>query len=116
VFINNHNGIFTPKLLPMEAQLSPMYGMTVNDFDKDGNMDILMGGNFYQSKPEVGIYDASYGVLLKGDGRGNFTALTTRQSGVNIKGAVRDMLPLQVGKKKIILVAKNNDSLQWMQY
>ena len=60
----------------MEAQLSPMYGIAAEDFDKDGNIDILMGGNFYQSKPEVGIYDASYGILLKGDGKGNFTAVT----------------------------------------
>ena len=41
-----------------------------------------MGGNFYQSKPEVGIYDASYGVLLKGDGKGNFTAVNEKQSGI----------------------------------
>ena len=116
VFINDKNGKFTAKPLPMQAQLSPMYGMAVNDFDKDGNLDILMGGNFYQSKPEVGIYDASYGVLLKGDGKGNFTALTTQQSGVNIKGAVRDILPIQVGKKKVILVAKNNDNVQLMQF
>ena len=115
-FINDKNGKITAKPLPMQAQLSPMYGMAVNDFDKDGNLDILMGGNFYQSKPEVGIYDASYGVLLKGDGKGNFTALTTQQSGVNIKGAVRDILPIQVGKKKVILVAKNNDNVQLMQF
>ena len=75
-----------------------------------------MGGNFYQSKPEVGIYDASYGVLLKGDGKGNFTALTPQQSGVNIKGAIRDMLSIQIGRKKAILVAKNNDSVQMMQF
>jgi hypothetical protein len=42
-----------------------MYGIVVNDFDKDGNADIIMGGNFYESKPEVGIYDASYGIFLK---------------------------------------------------
>jgi hypothetical protein len=88
-----------------------MYAIDAEDFDKDGNIDILMGGNFYQSKPEVGIYDASYGVLLKGDGKANFTALTAQQSGVNIKGAVRDMLSIQIGKKKAILVALNNDSV-----
>ena len=74
VFINNKNGTFTAKALPIAAQLSPMYGIAAEDFDKDGNIDILMGGNFYQSKPEAGIYDASYGILLKGDGKGNFTA------------------------------------------
>ena len=111
VFINNRNGTFTTKALPTEAQLSPMYGIAVKDFDGDGRMDILMGGNLYESKPEAGIYDASYGVLLKGDGQGNFTAEHAQQSGILIKGAVRDIIELKVGKKKIVVVAKNNDQI-----
>ena len=71
-------------------------------------MDILLGGNFYESKPEVGIYDASYGSLLQGDGKGNFAVLPSQQSGLNIKGAVRDMLSLQVNHQPVLLVAKNN--------
>jgi len=116
VFINNGKGGFTSKPLPVEAQLSCMYAIAVEDFDNDGNRDILLSGNFYQSKPEVGIYDASYGVLLKGDGKGNFTALTPQQSGISIRGAVRDILPLKIGKKEKILIAKNNESLQLMQF
>jgi len=112
VFINNKNGTFTIKALPMEAQLSPMYGIAAEDFDKDGNIDILMGGNFYQSKPETGIYDASYGTLLKGDGKGNFTIVPSKQSGINIRGAVRDIVVIQIGKKKAILVAGNNEAIK----
>ena len=108
VFINNGNSTFTTRALPMAAQLSPMYGIAAQDYDGDGNTDLLMGGNFYQSKPEVGIYDASYGVLLKGDGRGNFAAVPAQQSGINIKGAVRDIITLKKGKEDIILVARNN--------
>jgi len=89
-----------------------MYGIVAEDFDNDGHIDILMGGNFYQSKPETGIYDASYGILLKGDGKGNFTALTARQSGISIRGAIRDILVLRIGKKKTILVAENNEVLK----
>ena len=112
VFINNKNGTFTVKALPEQAQFSPMYAITVNDFDKDGNADIVMGGNFYESKPEVGIYDASYGLLLKGDGKGNFTALSAQQSGINIRGAVRDIMMINTGKKNCLIVAKNNDKIQ----
>ena len=112
VFINNKNGTFTRKELPTAAQLSPMYGILVSDFDKDGNVDILMGGNFYQSKPEVGIYDASYGALLKGDGKGNFRALPPQQSGINIRGAVRDMVMIKTAKKKLVLVAENNAAVK----
>ncbi|MEO6498976.1 MAG: VCBS repeat-containing protein, partial [Mucilaginibacter sp.] len=111
VFINNRNGGFTKKALPAEAQLSPMYGLSAADYDGDGKVDLLMGGNLYQSKPEAGIYDASYGVLLKGDGLGGFRALSAGQSGINIKGAVRSIVSLKAGKKTIVVVAKNNDKL-----
>jgi len=93
-----------------------MYGIAADDFDKDGNTDILMGGNFYESKPEVGIYDASYGTLLKGDGKGNFVAVRQNQSGFFSIGAVRDITVLKIQKKKIVLIAKNNDKIQIVQY
>jgi len=101
---------FTMKSLPAEAQFSPVYGISINDYDGDGKQDILIGGNFYQSKPEVGIYDASYGLLLKGDGKGNFVAVKMQQSGFFIKGAVRDILSIKRGKRQLIVVAKNNDT------
>ena len=112
VFINNKTGTFTGIALPVEAQLSPMYGIAAEDFDKDGNIDILLGGNFYQSKPEAGIYDASYGVLLKGNGKGNFTALPAQQSGINISGAVKDIKVVKIGKKTVVFVAENNGPLR----
>lgn len=114
VLMNNKNGTFTIKPLPTAAQLSPMYGIAVDDFDKDGKPDIFMGGNFYQSKPEVGIYDASYGILLKGDGTGNFKEVNPQQSGINIRGAVRDIAEIKSGKKKFIIVALNNEALRFL--
>ena len=108
VFINNTKGAFIVKALPTEAQLSPVYGISVSDFDGDGKEDLVLGGNFYESKPEAGIYDASYGLLLKGDGRGSFTALKAEKSGISIKGAVRDIITLTINNKHCIIVAKNN--------
>jgi len=111
VFINDRKGGFEKKALPAAAQLSPMYGMAVTDLDGDAKPDILLGGNFYQSKPEAGIYDASYGLMLKGDGTGNFAVVPSQQSGIHVKGAVRDIITLQAGKKRLILYACNNDKL-----
>ncbi len=51
VFINNKNGTFKAIPLPKEAQLSQQYGIAVDDYDGDGKQDIVMGGNFYESKP-----------------------------------------------------------------
>ena len=116
VFINNKNGTFTAKALPAAAQLSSMYAIAAADYDGDGNTDILLAGNFYESKPEVGIYDASYGTLLKGDGTGNFNAISAQQSGISIKGAVRDIATIKAGKKEIIIITKNNDQVQLLSY
>lgn len=110
VFINNKNGTFTRNALPGPAQESIMYGINIGDFDDDGNLDILMGGNLYEAKPEVGIYDASYGVMMKGDGKGGFSALTANRSGINIRGPLRDITDLAGKKNKILLFARNNDT------
>ena len=111
VFINNKNGTFTGKALPVEAQLSPVHGIAAEDFDGDGNVDILMGGNFFQSKPEAGIYDASYGLMLKGDGKGTFATMSAQKTGISIRGAVRDIVTIHIGKKKVTLIAKNNEAI-----
>jgi hypothetical protein len=116
VFINNRRGGFVRKPLPTAVQLSPMYGIAVADVDGDGKTDLLMGGNFYQSKPEAGIYDASYGVLLKGDGTGRFTAVPAQQSSIQIKGAVRDIITLKAGKKKLMLYACNDSEVKCYEY
>jgi hypothetical protein len=116
VLMNNAKGGFTMRALPVEAQLSPMYGIAVDDFDGDGNADILMGGNFYESKPEAGIYDASYGLMLKGDGKGGFTALRAQQSGICTRGAIRDIVPIKLGKTRLIMMAKNNEGIEFMQF
>jgi len=60
----------------------------------------------------VGIYDASYGVMLKGDGRGDFRAIKGSASGLHIQGAVRDMIFIETHDKTLLLVAKNNTALQ----
>ncbi|MEP6725283.1 MAG: hypothetical protein ABJC98_05690, partial [Bacteroidota bacterium] len=67
-------------------------------------------GNFYESKPEAGIYDASYGVLLKGDGKGNFIVVNEKQSGILVKGQVRDITELKAGKKRLTIFAMNNEA------
>ncbi|WP_276500234.1 VCBS repeat-containing protein [Terrimonas pollutisoli] len=108
VFINDRKGGFIKQALSNEAQLSPVYAIAVEDVDGDGRKDIVMGGNFYESKPEVGIYDASYGVMLKGDGKGNFTAIKGTESGLYIRGAVRDITLTKANNKTLLLVAKNN--------
>jgi enediyne biosynthesis protein E4 len=110
VLMNTGKGKFRIKPLPVEAQFSTVSGISVGDYDGDGKLDLLVGGNFYQSKPEAGIYDASYGLLLKGDAKGNFIAVSEKQSGILVKGQVRNITAIKAGKKQLIIFAMNNEA------
>ncbi len=112
VMINDGKGKFKLSKLPAEAQLSPVYGVLLEDLDNDGKVDIVAGGNLYRTKPEVGRYDASYGIFLKGDGKGNFTSVSSRDSGLFLDGEVRDIVKIRSGKNKLILVSRNNSTIE----
>lgn len=110
VLINEGNGNFILKPLPSRAQFSPVYAIYAGDMDGDGKVDLFLGGNMYSVKPQVGRYDASYGTFLKGDGKGNFTYLTPEQSGLFVRGEVRDIKAIKGPDGKMyLLVARNND-------
>lgn len=115
ILFNNSDGTFTFRRLPIEAQLSVMYAIYVDDLTQDGIPDILMAGNLYGVKPEAGRYDASYGVLLKGDGKGNFSALPATETGLLIDGEVRDIKRMQLGEKVYVVVMRNNDTPQFFE-
>jgi len=112
VFLSDGKGGFTKKPLPVEAQFSTTNALLAGDFDGDGLPDLLLGGNFYESKPEVGIYDASYGLLLKGNGKGDFLPVPPRRSGFLVKGQIRDFGLLKTSKGPLLLAPLNNDTLR----
>ncbi|QHV98395.1 VCBS repeat-containing protein [Spirosoma endbachense] len=113
VMINDGKGNFTLKALPIQAQTSPIHAILTDDYDNDGKMDILLAGNFFDVLTELGRYDANYGLLLTGNGKGEFTARKPRDTGFFVRGQVRRM---QTGHgangKPFIILAKNNDRAQ----
>lgn len=116
VLINEGKGKFRLKPLPVEAQLSPDFGILIRDFDQDGHQDIILGGNLYGVKPEIGRFDSSYGLFLKGDGKNNFKSVLTRQSGLKLEGEIRDFQVIKIKGKDVLLVARNNDALQLFEW
>jgi hypothetical protein len=116
ILLNHGNGNFELVPLPREAQFSPVYASLADDFDGDGNMDILLGGNLYRAKPETGIYDGSYGILLLGDGKNNFAPYSTVNSGFFVKGEIRDLEIIRSDVSSFLLVGRNNDSLMVFEY
>lgn len=98
--------------LPIEAQLAPTKAILCDDFDKDGHLDILLGGNFYEVIPKIGRYDASYGTFLRGSGQGDFQVIHPMQTGWTLHGAVRDLKIIRTAdNQKLVLVARNNKLL-----
>ncbi|MEO7394854.1 MAG: FG-GAP-like repeat-containing protein, partial [Chitinophagaceae bacterium] len=106
---NKGNMQFLVHSLPAQAQWAPVYGITVNDFNGDGNMDIALNGNEFSMNPSLGRYDALNGLILQGDGKGNFLPLTILQSGLYIPGNGKALVQL-VSNDKIVLAASQNSS------
>ena len=65
---------------------------SVQIYNKDGNMDLLLFGNDKTMKIRLGKWDANYGALILGDGKGNFRYVSQSESGFNIHGDVRSSL------------------------
>ncbi|MDB5138258.1 MAG: repeat protein [Mucilaginibacter sp.] len=112
VFYNNGKGDFNMQPLSVRAQFSPVFGILVTDLNNDGINDLFLGGNFYGLKPEVGRYDASYGVALLGNKKHGFNYISPTKSGLFMTGEVRDISTINTKNGKQIIVARNNDALQ----
>ena len=112
VYLENKDGIFSAKPLPYQAQFSNINSIVVKDVDSDGNLDAILGGNLYNAEVETPRNDASFGLWLKGDGKGGFDTQLPRESGLVMRGDVRNMKTIQVGEQTHLLVAKNDEALQ----
>ena len=106
---HNSDGSFTVVPLPDEAQLAPVYGILATDVDHDGKPDLLLGGNFDGFRPDIGAMRSSYGLVLRGDGKGGFTPIPARESGLSITGQIRDIQRVRTAGGDLIVVARNND-------
>jgi hypothetical protein len=102
---NDGHGKFTLIPLPIEAQISQLAGIIVDDFDGDGNLDVALNGNDYGTEVSTGRYDAFNGLVLKGDGKGGFKPLTIMQSGIYIPGNGKALVKLRGAKGNYLLAA-----------
>jgi hypothetical protein len=116
VAINNGDGTFSLRRLPPEAQFAPINAVVAADFDGDGRTDLLVAGNSLGVSPTLGRHDASYGLLLRGNGDGSFVAADMQQTNLRIDGQVRHMARVRgAGGTRLIAVARNNDKLEILQ-
>ncbi len=103
---------FSSRDLPIEAQFGPIQDMIVDDFDGDGNLDMLYTGNQYGVEVETVRYDAGRGGLLIGDGQGSFRQLQASQSGLRFRGDFRDLDTLTIANQSYLLANQNSGQLE----
>ncbi|MEP1259231.1 VCBS repeat-containing protein, partial [Algoriphagus sp.] len=113
VLMNEGNGKFKWIPFPRMAQRSYVFAFQVTDLNKDGNQDLILGGNLFNAKPEFGKYDASYGDVLLGKGDGTFDYWPNAQHGLQLNGDIRAFSMLGEGK---LLVVKNNEPAEIWNY
>ncbi len=88
VFLNNGNG-FDPVVLPFEAQISTAMHAGVTDINGDGHEDIFLSQNFFAVQKETDRNDSGRGLVILGDGKGNFNSLSGHLSGIKVYGEQR---------------------------
>ncbi|WP_339901115.1 VCBS repeat-containing protein [uncultured Cyclobacterium sp.] len=94
LFINGKEGMkYVP--LPLETQISPVFAIKSLDINQDDYQDLILTGNIHQARLRFGKYDANHGLVLLGDGQGNFNYLPQIKSGLNVKGDVRSILQIE---------------------
>lgn len=111
VLINEGNGRWSVKALPVMAQFTPVYAIHSTDINNDGNKDLVLGGNLYRTKPEAGRYDASYGVVLINRGGMNFEQIPNVKSGLKVTGEVRQITETEDNGQRHLYFIMNNDSI-----
>jgi hypothetical protein len=112
LLLSSSENRFTIATLPEQAQYSPINAINIGDFNKDGNDDILLLGNNHFFKLRLGKFDANFGTLLVGNGKGEFKYINQIESGLDIRGAVKSSLLIE---DKLFL-GINNNSLKTYQF
>lgn len=110
ILLNKGADGFELQPLPYQAQLSPVYGIQSADVNGDGKLDLLLAGNTTANHFEYGPTFGFRGLVLLGDGSGNFKAITN--TGWDVPGEARGIAQLKSSGKSLFVVANNNAGVQ----
>ena len=111
----NKQGKFKNHPLPYQAQLSSINDFIIDDFNEDGIKDILAIGNLYNAEIETTRNDAGNGILLIGNGEGQFDSKLRKETGFYAPSDAKKIIPLSINNQKGVLVGNNNDLLQYFK-
>ncbi|HEA23181.1 hypothetical protein LCGC14_0783080 [marine sediment metagenome] len=109
---NLGNGRFRLTDLPSRCQVAPINDILVDDFDKDGQEELLLVGNDFTAEAIYGRADAFTGIVLKRE-NGSWDAMESKDSGFYVPGQSNHLLKITDNTgDKAILAAQNNDTLR----
>jgi enediyne biosynthesis protein E4 len=109
VAINNGDGKFTLKALPVMAQLSCINAILPVDVNGDGFLDLVSGGNQFGFLPQFEKLDGSFGDVMINDGKGGFSCQEAKKTGLDLRGELRDIVMIRNTKGTFLLVLQNNE-------
>jgi enediyne biosynthesis protein E4 len=115
IAINDGKGNFTVKELPVDAQLSCINAISLTDVNLDGQIDILMAGNFTGFIPQFTRLDACRGLVMLNQGKGVFKVIKNAQSGFTTFGEVKDLENIRIGNKNYVISLSNNSKPQFFE-
>jgi hypothetical protein len=110
VLLRNSDGKLSVEILPTEVQYAPVQGIVTGQFNDDQTMDLLLVGNFFGYRVEYGPFDAGIGSVLLGQPNGGYRVASGKESGVIVRGDVRDAVLLQDKDNGDLCVVSVNNS------
>ena len=109
IAINEGGGKFSIKELPSRVQLSCVCGITCTDVNNDGNLDLILGGNNFEFKPQFSRLDANFGNVLLGDGQLGFEWQDYDTSGFFVRDEIKHLKAFRDKQGKAYMIAAIND-------
>jgi hypothetical protein len=116
VFYNDGKGNFGAQALPLLAQSAPVFAILPGDYNRDGKMDLLTGGNFSGVLPYEGRYDAMVPSVIWGNGELPLGVHLPFEKSLLLHGEVRDIRKLRIGTKDAVLITRNNAAAVILSY
>lgn len=112
ILVNKGNNRFDIKILPVEAQMFPVFKTIFIDLNKDGYEDAILAGNIYETEVETPRLDAISGQILLSNGKDAFIPVPYKDSGLYLHGNVKDIEIIQLQNKILLISASNNEPLK----
>jgi hypothetical protein len=110
-YLHNDRGKhFTIHPLPNYAQISMINGIVPTTIG--GRTCLVLAGNLYPLRAQMGPLDASIGMVLEIDDHGNFTPQPFSQTGLYIPGDTRCLIGLKGKSHPLLVSAGYSDSVR----